>query len=62
MPEVAAHREGRVDARLTQRHGQQRGGRGLAVGAGDRERTLVEQHRLQRSRTRPDAQAALARR
>ena len=50
LVELAADRERRVGAAVLQRHGEQRGGRGLAVGAGDRDHRRPAHHRVERGR------------
>ena len=58
LVQVAADGEGRVGAAVLQRDGQQRGGGGLAVGAGDGDHDAALHHRLQGGRARQQAQPA----
>ena len=58
LVELAADGEGRVGAAVLQRHGQQRGGGGLAVRAGDRDDRAALHHRLERGRSRQQPQPA----
>ena len=56
LVELAADRERRVGAAVLQRDGEQRGGGGLAVRAGDRDHLPALHHRLERGRARQQPQ------